>query len=99
MEKSGVFLGGGGGINRGDCLKKGAWTVWRFKGGLVRKRGRGVFKKGSWCPNAHYGKGINPSKMDFHGDSNNGMQVFQCGCFPWKDPQQCKVHIKRFGRL
>ena len=29
-------------IYRGDCLKKGAWAVCRFKGGgLAKKRGRG----------------------------------------------------------
>ena len=42
------LLKGGGGssktnIERGDCLKRGPWTVWRFKGGLARKRG-GVFQ-------------------------------------------------------
>ena len=26
----------------GDCLKSGAWTACRFKGGLTRKRGGGV---------------------------------------------------------
>ena len=26
---------------RGDCLKRGAWTVWRFKGGREDWRGRG----------------------------------------------------------
>ena len=31
-------------IYRGDCLKKGAWTVCRFQGGLARKRG--VFVRG-----------------------------------------------------
>ena len=52
------FLGGGGGgsqknnIEEGGLPKRGAWTVWRFKRGLARKRG-GVFK-GGWYPNAHY---------------------------------------------
>ena len=27
----------------GDCLKRGAWTVCRFKGGLKRKREEGCF--------------------------------------------------------
>ena len=26
-------------IKRRDCLKRGAWTVYRFKGGLVKKEG------------------------------------------------------------
>ena len=33
-------------IDGGDCLKKGAWTVSQFKGGLARRRG--------WYPNANY---------------------------------------------
>ena len=37
----------------GNCLKMGAWTVWRFKRGLGEKEG-GVFK-GDWYPNVHYG--------------------------------------------
>ena len=28
----------------GNCLKRRAWTVCRFKGGLARKRGGGVFE-------------------------------------------------------
>ena len=42
-------------IYRGDCLKRGGgvWTVCRFKGGLGKKEGGGVFK-GGWYPNAHY---------------------------------------------
>ena len=35
----------------GNCLKRGAWTVCRFKGGLARKGG--VFE-GGWYPNVHY---------------------------------------------
>ena len=38
----------------GDCLKREAWTVCRFKGGLGKKEGGGVFE-GVWYPNAHYG--------------------------------------------
>ena len=43
------LLGGGGGVTKnhieeGDCLKRGTWTVFRFKGGLARKRG--VFLRG-----------------------------------------------------
>ena len=38
---------------RGDCLKRGALTVCRFKGGLGKKDGEGVFE-GSWYPNTHY---------------------------------------------
>ena len=30
-----------------------AWTVFRFKGGLGKKEGGGVFE-GGWFPNAHY---------------------------------------------
>ena len=39
----------------GNCPKKGggAWTVWRFKGGLSKKEGI-VFLRGSRYPNAHY---------------------------------------------
>ena len=40
---------------RGGLPKKGeTWTVCQFKGGLARKRG-GVFLRGGWYPNAHYG--------------------------------------------
>ena len=43
-------VGWGGGyekpIYRGDCLEKGAWTVCRFKEGLGKKRGGGVFERG-----------------------------------------------------
>ena len=41
-------------ICRGDCLKRGAWIVCRFKvgGGLVRKAG-GVLEWACY-PNAHY---------------------------------------------
>ena len=37
----------------GDCLKRGAWTVCRFKGGLGKKEGVGVFE-GGWYPNVCY---------------------------------------------
>ena len=41
-------------IYRGDCLKMGARTVCRFKGGLGKKE-RVVFLRGKdWYPNAHY---------------------------------------------
>ena len=29
-----------------NCLKRGAWTVCRFQGGLAKKRGGGVFERG-----------------------------------------------------
>ena len=45
---------------RDDCLKSGAWKVCRFKGGLGKKRGGGVFEGGGrgegWYPDAHYDK-------------------------------------------
>ena len=28
----------------GNCLENGAWTVCRFKGGLAKKRGVGIFE-------------------------------------------------------
>ena len=37
------YIGGGG---WGDCLKRGAWTVCRFKGGLGKKDGGSVFEGG-----------------------------------------------------
>ena len=38
-----------------NCLKRGAWTVFRFKGwGMASKRGV-VFLRECWYPNAHYG--------------------------------------------
>ena len=40
-------------IYRGNCLKRGAWTVCKFKGGLDKKERGGVFK-GGWYPTAHY---------------------------------------------
>ena len=48
------FLGGGGihekPISMGDCLKRGTWTVCRFKGGgLGKKEGR-MFLKGVDTP-------------------------------------------------
>ena len=47
------FLGGEGftKIGGGDCLKRGAWTVCRFKVGVWQERGKGE----CWYPNAHYG--------------------------------------------
>ena len=52
---------GGGGLTKnqyrgGNCLRRGAWTVYRFKGGggLARKKGM-VFLRGVDNPNAHYG--------------------------------------------
>ena len=41
----------------GISLKRGAWTVFRFKKGAWQKRGSCVFE-GGWYPNAHYGLGI-----------------------------------------
>ena len=32
----------------GDCLKKGAWTVCKFKRGLGKKEGAGVFEGRKW---------------------------------------------------
>ena len=48
-------VGKGGGIHekpiyREDCLKRGAWTICRFKEGLGKKEGRGVFLKGADTP-------------------------------------------------
>ena len=41
----------------GNCLKRGAWTVYGFKGrgggGGGKKEGV-VFSRGGWYPNAHY---------------------------------------------
>ena len=36
-----------------DFLKRGAWTVYRFKEGLGKKEGESVFE-GGWYPDAHY---------------------------------------------
>ena len=41
------FWGGGGGVTEkqyrgGNYLKRGAWTICRFKGGLARKKGAGI---------------------------------------------------------
>ena len=36
-----IRVGGGGGLTKKQLSRKGAWTVCRFKGGLVKKRG--------WC--------------------------------------------------
>ena len=50
------FLGGGLTKNlyrMGDCLKRGAWTVCRFKRGAWQERQGGVFEEG-WYSNAHY---------------------------------------------
>ena len=53
-----IFRGRGGGSPKnqyivGNHLKRGAWTVWRFKGGFAKKEEGGVFEQG-WYPNAHY---------------------------------------------
>ena len=46
----GVRGGGGGGgghekpICKGESPKKGAWTIWRFKGGLCKKEEGDVFE-------------------------------------------------------
>ena len=53
-------LGGGEGhekpIYRGDCLKRGPWTVCRFKGGEAWQEGGGwcLWGVGGWYPNGHY---------------------------------------------
>ena len=54
------YRGGGG-----DCLKRWAWTVCWFKGGLARKRGW-CFWHGGWNTNAHYSKSL-WSLCDFSG--------------------------------
>ena len=33
-------------IQKEDCLKRGAWTIFRFKEGFTRKKGGGVFVVG-----------------------------------------------------
>ena len=57
------FLGGGGSqksnIQREDCLKMvGLDNLQILEGGLGDKEGVGVFERGGWYPNAHYGKKI-----------------------------------------
>ena len=60
------LLRGGGGSRRtniegGDCLKRGAWAVCWFKGGLGKKEEGGVFEEGrGWDPNAHYAPPYHP---------------------------------------
>ena len=60
-EKSDFYGGGVGGhektIYRGNCLKREAWSVCKFKGGgLAKKEVDGVFEEGGgWYPNACYG--------------------------------------------
>ena len=41
-------------IEGGLPEKGGAWTVCKFKGGLGKKEGDGVFEGGGWYPDAHY---------------------------------------------
>ena len=54
--KSPIFRGSLQKVNmEGGLPKKGAWTVCRFKEGLVRKRG-GMVLSGGWHPNAHHEK-------------------------------------------
>ena len=46
-------------IYRRGLPKKGAWSVCRFKEGLGKKEGDGIFEGGrGWYPNAHYGSSI-----------------------------------------
>ena len=40
----------------GNCLKRGAWTVYWFKEGLGRNTGM-MFLRGGWYPDTHYGHG------------------------------------------
>ena len=47
-------------IYRGNSLKRGAWTVCRFKGRLDNKRGV-VFLRGGWCPNCTLWYGLQSS--------------------------------------
>ena len=63
------FLGGGGFTKKqyveGNCLKKGYWTVCRFKGqgGLVKEGGVFVGGGGDWYPNAHYAPDVKRPKL------------------------------------
>ena len=42
-------------IYRGDCLKRGPWTVCRFKERAWQERGgKSVFEGGGLYPNVHY---------------------------------------------
>ena len=59
--KNPVFKGGyKKTISWGDSLKRGAWTVWRFKGGIGKKEGDVVFKggEGGGDPNVHDGNDV-----------------------------------------
>ena len=53
-------------ICRGNCLKRGAWTVCRFKGDLAKKRER-VFlrQREGWYPNAQCCEFFSTSCKDF----------------------------------
>ena len=66
--KNPVFKGGyKKTISWGDSLKRGAWTVWRFKGGIGKKEGDVVFKGGG-------GGG---------GETPMYTMVMMCSCFPF----------------
>ena len=72
------LLGGGSqktNIEEGDCLKRGAWPVFPFKG-----RG-GVFEGGGWYPNAHYGGQVIESlllQIKFHNFVKYNYAKFSC---------------------
>ena len=40
-------------IYRGDCLKRGTWTVFRYKGGLAKKWEGGVLEGEGLIPPMH----------------------------------------------
>ena len=48
-----------------NCLKRGAWSVCRFKGGLAKKR-EVVFLRGSWYLNAQYESTVKEKRKEHH---------------------------------
>ena len=76
--KNPLFRGGSQktNIEGGDCLKRGAWTVCRFKGeeGLRKKEGS-VLRRGRY-PYAHYvPPGLHYSRMLIGSRRNNAIHL------------------------
>ena len=74
---------------RGDCLKRGAWTVCRFMGGGLGKEEGGVFEGGLFL---REGEGLNP-KAHYGG-------VWQDKCSAnFKRQLECCIKINLFQSL
>ena len=68
-------------IEEGDCLKRGPWSVCRFKGGLGKKMGECFWSEEGWYPNAHYGGQVIEClllQIKFHNVGKYNYAKFSC---------------------